>query len=69
MRLFYGKIYKTIDFSKKQRYNIKCIALTGLTVCMRNSEKRRLVRAFIRRIGAPPELPLETRAYFCVKDV
>lgn len=69
MRLFYEKIYKTIDFLRKQRYNIKCIALTGLTVCVRSSEKRRLVRAFIRRAGAPPELPLETRAYFCVKDV
>lgn len=62
MRLFYEKIHKPIDFLRKQRYNSKCIALTGLTVCVRDSEKRRLVRAFIRRAGAPPELPLETRA-------
>lgn len=69
MRLFYEKIYKPIDFLRKQRYNIKCIALTGLTVYMRSSEKRRLVRAFIRRAGATPELLREIGAYFCVKEV
>ena len=65
MQYFFIEI---VDISEKQRYNIKCIALKGLTAVVRLSERKRLVRAFRCQAGAYPELLRETAAYFCVKD-